>query len=64
MSGAYKRGYQRQHRFILDDLENECRFFLTAKEVHLAVPDLDLVDSKELPERCKLCKFRKGKDNA
>ena len=58
-----KRGYQGKHRFVLEDLENECTSRkLTIEQVQVAFAHLYLLEDGELPEMCKTCKFRSAKD--
>ena len=59
---APKRGYQGKHRFILEDLENEFTRKLTVDQVQAAFLRLEFLEDGELPEMCKTCKFREGKD--
>ena len=57
-----KRGYQGDHRFILEDLENEWTRRLTVDQVQAAFLRLELLEKGELPEMCKICKFREDED--
>ena len=58
-----RRGYQGTHRFILEDLENECTRRLTVDQVQAAFFRLDLLAKGELPEMSKKCKFREDKND-
>jgi hypothetical protein len=56
-----RRGYQGK-RYRLEDFETESVRFLTTDEVQVAFLRLERDEQGELPERCKVCRWR-SKDN-
>jgi hypothetical protein len=56
-----KRGYQGNHRFILEDLENEFTRRLTTDEVQVGFLLIELLALGHELEICKKCKWR-GKE--
>ena len=60
--GKVRRGYQGEHRFRLEDLQNEFSHKLTTDQVQKAFTRWELIELGIMPESCENCPFRVKED--